>query len=235
MAIITTKDVSMKYNSRTVVSDISITVDSGDYLCIVGENGSGKSTFVKGLLGLMTPCGGTIEYGENMTHADIGYLPQHTEAQHDFPAVVGEIVISGCLGSMKFHPFYTKSQRELAVSNMKRLGIYEYRRRPYRALSGGQQQRVLLARALCAAKKLLVLDEPTAGLDPVVTAEMYEILADINKSDGLAVIMISHDIDIALKYADKILHINKTPLFFGTTDDYRKSDVGRRFIELGGC
>lgn len=233
MALIKCTDVSLGYEGKPVVSELNFEVCKGDYLCIVGENGSGKSTLMKALLGHKNILKGRIDLGDGLCRNEIGYLPQQTQVQRDFPASVREIVLSGCLNSSGFHPFYTKSQRETAANCMERLGITDLAGRCYRELSGGQQQRVLLARALCAAKKLLVLDEPVAGLDPVVTQSLYKLIKEINDG-GMTVIMVSHDLDAALTYSSHILHIGHKPLFFGTKDEYLGSDIGRRFTSAGG-
>ncbi len=230
MALITCTDVSLAYEGNTIVNDLNFTVNQGDYLCIVGENGSGKSTLMRALLGLKSIADGSITFSEGLNKKNIGYLPQQTPVQKDFPATVKEIVLSGTLGS-KFSPFYTKENKKTAAENMKKLGIENIAEHCYRELSGGQQQRVLLARALCAADKLLILDEPAAGLDPLVTAEMYSIIKDLNKKDKITVIMVSHDIGHATNEATHILHIGNTPLFFGTTQDYLNCDA---FKHIGG-
>ena len=214
-------DLSLGYGSREILSGLSFEVGAGDYLCIVGENGSGKTTLMKTLLGLQKPLSGTIEFSDGVTAKEIGYLPQQTDFLRDFPASVREIVLSGCLGRMGMRPFYNSDDKALAEKNMERMNITKLQKRCYRELSGGQQQRVLLARALCATRKILLLDEPVAGLDPKVTAEMYELIAGLNREDGVTVIMISHDIDKALRYASHILHIGGE-CFFGTRDEYRR-------------
>lgn len=214
------KDLSLGYGSQEIQHGLSFEVNSGDYLCIVGENGSGKTTLMKTVLGLQKPLSGTIEFSEGLSSRDIGYLPQQTDVQRDFPASVQEIVISGCLGRKGFSPFYNKDDKALAQRSMERMNILDLKKRCYRELSGGQQQRVLLARALCATQKILLLDEPVAGLDPKVTADMYELIDSLNKDDGVTIIMISHDVDKALKYASHILHIGNE-FFFGTKEEYR--------------
>ena len=228
MALLTAQDLSLGYDSRVIVRDLSFRVNAGDYLCIVGENGSGKSTLMKTLLGLQPPLGGSIGTGDGLMQNEIGYLPQQTVVQRDFPASVREIVLSGCQGRCGLRPFYNAADRRLAAENMARMGISELANRCYRELSGGQQQRVLLARALCATRKLLLLDEPVSGLDPKVTAEMYELIASLNR-EGVTVIMISHDIAAALRYASHILHIGAA-VFFGTKADYLQSDAGKLFL-----
>lgn len=228
MAQIICKNVSLGYDGRAITHGLDFTVNAGEYLCIVGENGAGKSTLIKTVLGLNPPISGEITYSDGLKHNEIGYLPQQTPVQRDFPASVSEIVLSGCLSKSGFRPFYTKAQKKLAADNMEKMGISSLAGRCYRELSGGQQQRVLLARALCATTKLLLLDEPVAGLDPRATREMYELISSLNK-DGITVIMVSHDIASAVKYATHILHLADTPKFFGTKEDYLKTDVGRAF------
>lgn len=222
MALITTKDLALSYENMTVIKDMSFELNSSDYLCIVGENGSGKSTLVKALLSLKKPVSGSIEFGDGLRQNEIGYLPQQTGAQRDFPASVSEVVISGCLNSRGIRPFYSARERKMAADSMERLGITHLKKRSYRELSGGQQQRVLLARALCATKKLLLLDEPVSGLDPMVTAELYELIADINRS-GVTIIMVTHDVNSALKYASHILCMREDRHFFGTRGEFLAS------------
>ena len=233
MALITCEHVCLGYDGQTVLRDVNFTVSRGDLLCVVGENGSGKSTLIKGLLGLKAPEQGSITLGDGLVRNEIGYLPQQTQAQRDFPATVREVVLSGCLNGSK-GPFYSRADRSLANKNMEKLSITNIANRSYRELSGGQQQRVLLARALCAAKELLLLDEPVTGLDPVVTAEFYRLIKKLNRDSGIAVIMVSHDIECAVENANKILHLGSRGVeFFGTTEDYLKSDAGRRFAGRG--
>lgn len=233
MALIKCEKVSIGYEGQTVVKDLDFQIDPGDYLCIVGENGSGKSTLVRSLLGLKNVEKGQIIYGDGLKQTEIGYLPQQTDVQKDFPASVYEVVRSGRLNSRGFHPFYTAADRKAAVEKMDLLGIRDLARQCFRDLSGGQKQRVLLARALCATKSLLLLDEPVTGLDPIVTGEFYQLIRRINRESGIAVVMVSHDIESAVKDASHILHLQETALFFGTTEEYKRSPVGRRF--LGGA
>ena len=228
MAYITVRDLKLGYDARVIAQGICFTVNAGDYLCIVGENGSGKTTLMKTLLGLREPAGGQILTGDGLERNEIGYLPQQTVVQKDFPASVREIVLSGCQGRCGLRPFYTGSEKRLAAENMERMGIAALAGRCYRELSGGQQQRVLLARALCATRKILLLDEPVSGLDPRVTAELYDLIAELNR-DGVTIIMISHDIAAAVRYASHILHIGSA-VFFGTKDEYMKSEAGRFFL-----
>ncbi len=222
MALLTCRDLSIGYEGKEVIGGLGFEVCEGDYLCIVGENGSGKSTLMKTILGLNPPLSGSIETGDGLKQNEIGYLPQQTDVQRDFPALVSEIVISGCQNKQGLRPFYSKEDKARAKAMIEKLGLAPLAKRCYRELSGGQQQRVLLARALCAAEKIILLDEPVSGLDPLVTAEMYELIESLNKEDGITVIMISHDIDAAMKYANKILHIGKT-VFFGSAGEYRNT------------
>ena len=233
MALIKVSGVSLGYEGKAIVTDLDFEVSKGDYLCIVGENGSGKSTLMKTLLGQKNVVSGKIEFGDGLKQNEIGYLPQQTPVQKDFPASVKEIVYSGCLNGCGLRPFYSKEQKKRANDIMDKLGISNLASCCYRELSGGQQQRVLLARALCATKKLLVLDEPVAGLDPVVTKNLYRLISDIN-NEGTTVIMVSHDIHAAIEFASHILHIGNKPLFFGTKEDYKTSDGCHCFICDGG-
>ena len=230
MSQIICRDAALGYDGKIFTSGLNFNVDAEDYLCIVGENGVGKSTLIKEILRLKPPISGEIRTDDGIVPEEIGYLPQQTAHQRDFPASVREIVISGCAGRCGLRPFYNKSEKALAESSMRRLGIFGLASRCYRELSGGQQQRVLLARALCAARKMILLDEPAAGLDPVAMQEMYAVIHDLNQKDGMTVIMVSHDIGAAVKYSKHILHLGKTQLFFGTTGDYLKSDIGRAFL-----
>ena len=231
MAFITVTDLSLGYDEQLVLRDLNFSVSKGDYLCIVGENGSGKTTLMKTILHLKEPISGKIETGDGLKQNEIGYLPQQTIVQKDFPASVNEIVLSGCQGRCGFRPFYSKEEKTLARENMERMGITELADRCYRDLSGGQQQRVLLARALCATGKVLLLDDPVAGLDPKVTAQMYDLIEGLNK-EGITIIMISHDISAAVRYASHILHIGDR-VFFGSREEYLKSGIGKSFVEMG--
>jgi zinc transport system ATP-binding protein len=215
------------YESHAIIDNLNFSVNEGDYLCIVGENGSGKSTLMRTLLGLQAPISGEIIMGDGLKLNEIGYLPQQTIVQKDFPASVREIVLSGCQGRRGLRPFYSKEDKALAEENMERMSITDLSGRCYRELSGGQQQRVLLARALCATGKILLLDEPVSGLDPKVTAEMYALIKELN-SDGITIIMISHDVSAALKYASHILHIGDR-VFFGNKEEYLTSPAGEFF------
>ncbi len=221
---------SLGYEGGIVAEKLDFTINKGDYLCILGENGSGKSTLIKAILGLKPQVSGEIKWCGDVKKNEVGYLPQQTVVQKDFPASVREIVRSGCLAKCGLRPFYNKAEKELAESTMKQLEISGLAKRCYRELSGGQQQRVLLARALCATRKMLLLDEPVTGLDPKAQLELYELIAKLNR-EGITIIMVSHDIVSAVKYASHILHIGgRKQLFFGKKDDYVKSATGKLFI-----
>ena len=232
MALLSIKDLSLGYDKMVVAQGLNFEVNEGDYLCIVGENGSGKTTLMKTLLGLQEPVGGSIVVGDGLKADEIGYLPQQTNVQRDFPASVWEIVLSGFMAHMGLRPFYNKEEKKIALENMERMGVTQFKNRCYRELSGGQQQRVLLARALCATGKVLLLDEPVSGLDPKVTIEMYELIKELNDS-GITIIMVSHDIQAAGKYASHILHVGKN-IFFGTKDEYAESEEGKFFFSREG-
>ena len=212
------ENLSLGYEGETIVKNLTFSVEAGMYLCIVGENGAGKSTLMKAMLGLRPPLSGRVLFGDGLEKRDIGYLSQQTEVQKDFPASVREIVLSGFQGRMGLRPFYNQEEKTRAANNMERMGIADLSGRCYRDLSGGQQQRVLLARALCATEKLLLLDEPVAGLDPVVTADMYRIIGELHQS-GITIVMITHDVAEALPCATHILHLGRR-VFFGTRDEY---------------
>lgn len=232
MTVIQCCDLSLGYEGKCVLSHLELSVQEGDYLAIVGENGAGKSTLLRGILGLIRPIGGHIHF--HLPPSQVGYLPQQTPIQRDFPASVTEVVLSGLLAAKGFAPFYSRADREKAMEKLRLLGAENLAGRCYRELSGGQQQRVLLARALCATRKMLLLDEPVSGLDPKVTAEMYALIEKLNREDGITVIMISHDIAAAVKYASHILHIGDA-VFFGTKAEYLQSPQGRLFAaEKGG-
>lgn len=219
MALIKCEGLALGYEDGVAVRGVDLTVERGDYLFIIGENGSGKSTLVKGLLGLIPPAAGRIEYGDGLHRGGIGYLPQKTEIQRDFPASVREVVLSGCV-SGGFHPFYTREDKERAHGAMMRLGIHGIEKKSYRELSGGQQQRVLLARALTATKTLLLLDEPASGLDPEATAELYETVGELHRHDGVTIIMVSHDMHALAAEAEHVLRMKTTPVFYGTREEY---------------
>lgn len=206
MPQLTCENLTLGYNGKSVVSNLSFTVHAGDCLCITGENGSGKSTLMKAILRLKTPAAGRISTGDGLLLNDMGYLPQQTAAQKDFPASVREVVRSGCLNRCGLRPFYSKSEKRAADEIMEKLGILPSANRCYRELSGGQQQRALLARALCAARKMLLLDEPAAGLDPKAAADMYALIMRLN-TEGMTVIMVSHDNAAVGECASHILRL----------------------------
>ena len=229
MSLIKCENLVMTYENKVAVDNVSFTIEKGDYLCIVGENGSGKSTLMKGILGLKKYSSGNIEY--NLKKNEIGYLPQQTIVQKDFPASVYEVVLSGCLNKSKLNPFFSKEQKSLATKNLELLGISDLAKKSYRDLSGGQQQRVLLARALCATGELLVLDEPVTALDPIATTDMYNVIKSLNKNNGITIVMVSHDIDSAIAYGNKIIHMGDKMEFFGTTNDYINSSSYKKIFK----
>lgn len=225
------QNLCLGYDGHEIVHDLSFEVNAGDYLCIVGENGSGKSTLMKTILSLQSSLSGSVTTGDGLLKNEIGYLPQQTPVQRDFPASVWEIVLSGCQGRRGFKPFYDKDDRRLAQSTIKKMNLEALTKRCYRELSGGQQQRVMLARALCATEKILLLDEPVTGLDPKASQEMYSCIRELN-GEGTTVIMITHDINAANLYANRILHLGKR-VFFGTKEEYFKS-IAPEIYDRGG-
>lgn len=222
--------VDFGYENQDAVIDLSLGIYPGDYLCIVGANGSGKSTLIKGLLGLLVPTAGSLTVAEELRRGGIGYLPQQTAAQRDFPAAVYEVVLSGTLSRRGNRPFYSREEKQTARKNMERLGILELQRRCYRELSGGQQQRVLIARALCATEHMLILDEPITGLDPSAIQDFYRLIRELNQRDGITIVMVSHDIRNVVLQAGKILHMQQRVLFFGAAQDYKKTLAGKDFL-----
>ncbi len=236
-ALITCRHVDFGYENHDAVIDLSMEVDEGDYLCVVGANGSGKSTLVKGLLGLIKPTKGELTVAEELRRTGIGYLPQQTAAQRDFPAAVWEVVLSGTLSRREarpfyLRPFYSADAKRLAASCMEKLGISDLKNHCYRELSGGQQQRVLIARALCATSRMLILDEPITGLDPQAIQDFYRLVRRLNRDEGVTVLMVSHDVAGIIGQASRILHLQQRALFFGKPEDYRRTAAGQRY--LGG-
>ena len=229
MTQLTCQNLAVGYEGRAVLENLNFSVCPGDYLCIVGENGSGKSTLMKTILGLQPPVRGKVLTGDGLRKNKIGYLPQQTPVQRDFPASVREIVLSGCQGRCGDRPFYSKGEKQLAQTAMERMQVAALAKRCYRTLSGGQQQRVLLARALCAAGDLLVLDEPVTGLDPAAADDLYRTLRYLNRTEGMAVVMVTHDIRSALRDATAILHAGRNQWFLGTPREYLASPYGKRF------
>lgn len=217
MKLIEVKNVRLAYNGVTILDNINFSVNRGDYFCIVGENGSGKSTLIRAILSLKPVSGGEIIMN-GIKSSEIGYLPQRMNSRRDFPASIYEVVISGCGGSTLF---YRSEHKKKAAAAIERVGLTGMEKRCFSELSGGQAQRVLLARALCAAKSLILLDEPVAGLDPEATADMYNCIESLNR-DGMTVIMISHDIASVLKYATNILHVGNNTSFACGKEEYLK-------------
>lgn len=227
MPIIVIKNLSVNYGGYRALSDICFSVEKGDYISIVGENGSGKTTMIKTILGLIKPKMGSVTFN-CIEENEIGYLAQYNAVQKSFPASVFEVVISGCLNKKRFLPIYSKKEKNTAKNNIKKLGISSLSKKSYIELSGGQRQKTVLARALCAAKEVLILDEPTNGLDPIASLDLYSIIKKLNKESSMTIIAVSHDIKNALKYSNKILHLDNKLIFFGSTPDYIKTDVYKK-------
>lgn len=226
MSLISAKDLTIGFSDLVLYRDLSFEINEGDYVFVIGENGTGKTTLMRTLLGLRKPLKGEV-VTDGLKLSEIGYLPQQTIVQRDFPASVKEIVLSGFVGRLGMNPFYSAAQKKKALDAMKRFGVDNLASRCYRELSGGQQQRVLLARTLCAATKVLLMDEPVAGLDPFVTEEFYGLVERLNR-EGMTIIMISHDIAAAKKYATHILHIKNDPSFTEKRE-YFASGKGNEF------
>ena len=223
MALITLKNVTIVFEGVAAVEDVSFELNRGDYMVIIGENGSGKSTLVRAMLGLVHPRSGSIVYGDGLKRNQIGYLPQQTAAQKDFPASVEEVVMSGCASRLKpFQFFYDQKLRERALEKMAMLDVDNLRSKSYRTLSGGQQQRVLLARALCATDSVLLLDEPVTGLDPATTKELYSLIRKLHREHGVSIAMVSHDVRSAMADANKVLVVDKGVSFCGSIAEYNK-------------
>ncbi len=220
MALITCENLAVGYDSKVIAKNINFSVNKGDYICVIGENGTGKSTLIKTILGIKKQLSGSVLFGDEIYKGDIGYLPQQTDAQKDFPAAVKEVVMSAFCGKKSVFAFYSKEEKAAAKINMEKMGIAHLANKKYSTLSGGQQQRVLLARALCAADKILMLDEPVTGLDPKAADDMYETIKKLN-NEGITIIMISHDTEKSLNFASHVLYIGKNT-FFGSTEYYIK-------------
>lgn len=227
--LISCRDAGLGYENKAVLEHLNIEILEGQYICVIGENGSGKSTLIKSLLGLLKPVSGTVQINRQVGKGAVGYLPQQTQIQRNFPVSVMEVILSGFLNDMRFRPFYNKKEKQEAKRHLEHLGIADLAAECYGELSGGQQQRVLLARALCAADKILVLDEPVTGLDPVAANTLYESM-ELLHQEGMAIVMVTHDMGNALKYADKILHISDEGYFFGTVEEYKKSELAQIFL-----
>lgn len=224
------KNLSVSFDGRPIIKDLSFTVNENDFICIVGENGTGKSTLTNAMLGLIPITSGSIEL-HGICKSDIGYLPQKLKVENNFPASVYEIVMSGFVGKSFFNPFYTKSQKCKAADSIELLSINGIKSRPFTELSGGQQQRVLLARAICAAEKLVLLDEPVTGLDAQSSDNFYKLIMHLNSEHGVAVVMVSHDIERSVKFAEKVLHLGADNYFFGTVDEYKATDYYKNFLK----
>ena len=226
MKILECKKLAIGYNEKSICKDITFSVESGQYICIIGENGSGKSTLIKTILGLNKPVSGKVVFDKSFNKSYVGYLPQQTDAQKDFPATVKEVVLSGFINKMGLRPFYNKSEKEKASKICKELGIFDLLKRSYRELSGGQQQRVLLARALCATDDLLVLDEPTNALDVRSRNKLYELISELNAS-GLTIIIVSHNIENVINNATHVVYLKDTLQFAGTKEEFLQTEYAK--------
>lgn len=224
MTLIECKKLSVGYDKKVVCKDINFKVEAGEYLCIMGENGSGKSTLLKTILGLNKPVSGKVVFEKSLSKNGLGYLPQQNDFQRDFPATVREVIMSGFISQMGLRPFYNKAEKNKANQIIDFLGLVNLTKNGFKELSGGQQQRVLLARALCATDKILVLDEPTNGLDSKTTNQFYRLLKDLNNS-GLTIIMVSHNLDKVMEYASNIVYLKDSMIFSGTKQEFESSDI----------
>jgi len=229
MNLLECKNVSIGYNDKAICKDISFTIEKGEYVCIVGENGCGKSTLLKTILGLTKQVSGKIKFDNNFNKTQIGYLPQQSEMQRDFPAVVKEIVMSGFINKMGLRPFYNKSEKEKALKLMSQLNIIDHKNKSYKDLSGGQQQKVLLARALCATDELLVLDEPTNGLDMRSIKAFYDTIYRLNSENGITILMVTHNLDKVIDKVTKIIYLKNTQVFCGSKEEFLESEFGKSY------
>lgn len=216
-------NVRIGYVNKVICNNINLEIEDGDYITVFGENGSGKTTFLKTLVGIIPELKGKIIYDKSIDTKSIGYLPQSINVRSDFPASAFEIVLSGCIKRLKFRPFYTKKEKDFAKDVMQIFNISRLAGRPFRELSGGQQQRVLLARAYCSMKKILVLDEPFTGLDPYSVKQLILTLDELNKQ-GITIIIVSHLVNAALECSKKIVKISKDETFVGTPEEYKRKE-----------
>lgn len=229
MSLIECKKLSIGYASKVICKDISFDIEKGDYVCIVGENGCGKSTLLKTILGLNKPLIGKVSFDSEFNRKLVGYLPQQTELQKDFPATVREIVMSGLLNRMGWRPFYSAKEKDRCNKIMKELSVDEFASRGFKELSGGQQQRVLLARALCATDELLVLDEPTNNLDSRSIKLFYKLISKLNKENGITIIMVTHDLERVINSTNKIVYLKDELKFAGSRDEFLDSEYSKLY------
>ena len=219
MPVIEIKDLTFAYEKDIILENINLTVDPLDFLAIIGPNGGGKSTLLKLMLGLLKPQKGSIRiYGKppSKTLSLIGYVPQNTNVNTDFPIKVIEVVLMGHVGEKKPFFGYGKDEIACAMGALSQVGMQDFAQSKIGDLSGGQRQRVMIARALCAHPKILILDEPTSSIDIKGQKEIYELLKMLNQT--ITVIVVSHDISVILEYANKAAHINKRLAFHDISD-----------------
>ena len=229
MKLFECKKLSIGYGNKVVCKNINFEVLKGQYLCVIGENGCGKSTLLKTVLGLNKAISGKIIFDKEISSKAIGYLPQQSDMQKDFPATVWEVVMSGFLGRMGFRPFYKREEKAKATKIMEELEIVDLAKKSYKELSGGQQQRVLLARALCATDDLLVMDEPVNGLDAKAIKKFYALIKKLNVENGITIVMVSHNIDKVIKNASHIVYLKKEMAFAGTREEFLTSEHAKYF------
>ena len=232
--LLSLNETAFAYDGRPVTPRLTFSIHKGVYISILGENGSGKTTLLKGLLRMKEPCQGEIDFADDMEKKNVGYLPQQSGLQKDFPASVTEIVSSGRLNRHKFFSFYTQEDKRLVRETLERLDIADLADSSFRNLSGGQQQRVLLARALVASDGILLLDEPTAGLDPIAAHDFYDLIRSLNQ-EGETIIMVSHDVHCVMHDASHTLHLGKDYYFFGPKEEYLNTVMAESFIHRTGA
>ena len=218
MTILEVENLKVSYSNHVALENINFKIDNGDYVCLVGENGSGTSTLVKTIVGLLKPDEGKINL--NISLDEVAYLSQTNLKELDFPATAKEIIMSGVQKHRKL-PFYTKKDKEAYEEIIKKLKIEELQNRRIGDLSGGQKQRILIARALIRNPKLLILDEPATGLDYNITKELYKILENENKNHQMTIIMATHDLDELNEIKPRIIYLAKTIKYDGELEAWK--------------
>lgn len=222
MSIVSIKNLSFSYDKQIVLENIDLNIEDKDFLAIIGPNGGGKSTLLKLILGMNKIQQGVIKVLNEIPSKNlskIGYVPQNTNINTDFPIKVIEVVLMGHVGGKRPFIGYGKEEISCAMGALAQVGMQDFAHKKIGSLSGGQRQRVMIARALCAHPKVLLLDEPTASIDVEGQKKIYDLLKELNKT--ITVVVVSHDISVILGYAKKVAHINKTLTFHDISD---KSD-----------